>query len=315
MILFLTVVGTSLLALLLWNIFHIVLAHAPALSHSVLIGNGVQPSSETVIPKIIWSYWQQEPLPLFIARCHENWQRFAPDHEVRIVSRENLAQWISTPIISNFESLPPYRQADWIRVQLLRQHGGIWMDASIILTHDLNWVQRIQQEQSSEYVGFYLNKFTARMDQPIIENWFMAAIPNSRYIVDLAIEFDRALAISEAQYLIELEQQGKRERIAQKLNASTQRYLIMHMTASVLLDRNSMYYRLALTRAEDSALAFHHSLSWRKRQLYAKLALMSCPKSLPALIKLRGNDRRIFNKFLAKNWLNPKSFLAKYLML
>lgn len=315
MILFLIVVATSLLALLLWNVFHIVFAHAPASSHSVLIGNGVQVSSDAAIPKIIWSYWQQAPLPLFIARCHENWQRFAPDYEVRVVSRENLAQWLNAPIISNFESLPPYRQADWIRVQLLKQHGGVWMDASIILTQDLNWVQRTQQEQHSEYVGFYLNKFTARTDQPMIENWFMAAVPNSRYIADLADEFDRALALGEAQYLVELEEQGKRERIAQKLNASTQRYLIMHMAASVLLDLNSTHYRLALTRAEDSALAFHHSLNWRKRQLYAKLALMPCPKPLPTLIKLRGNDRRIFNKFLAKRWLNPKSFLAKYLML
>lgn len=306
----------TLLVLLVWEILQVLLTQAPHKTDIRIIAADDIPSSDIQpeIPKIIWSYWQQAPAPELVAHCKANWQRYAPDHEVRMLFKEDVTQWLEPSAINKiFDSLPAYRQADWLRLQLLMRYGGIWIDASTILTQDLSWAHRLQQQHNTEYTGFYINAFTTRIEQPIVENWFMAAVAGSVFITDLAAEFDHAIQISESEYLSELHKQGKIEHVAQGLKANSQLYLIMHVAASVLLDRNPKRYRLALMRAEDSALNFHATLRWRKRHLYARLALSPCPTRVPVLIKLRGCDRRVFEQGLARDWIYSGSFLAKYL--
>ena len=43
-------------------------------------------------------------------------------------------------------------RADWIRLELLRRHGGIWLDASTLLTAPLDWVLQQQQRVVDELV-------------------------------------------------------------------------------------------------------------------------------------------------------------------
>jgi hypothetical protein len=313
MIIFLLSFLCCIIAIITWNCYCVFFAELPNQVKTIVVGTRPQ-TTITPIPKVIWSYWQQAPVPALILQCHANWKRFAPDYEIHILSKDSLSQWIyPESFIDEFDALPAFRQADWIRLQLLKHHGGVWIDASTILTQNLNWVQQHQQESQSEYVGFYIEGLSNRPDQPMLENWFMACVPNSQFIADLAMEFDHALSLGGVKYLEQLAAQEKLERVVQKLNTSTQRYLLMHVAASVLMDRNLASYRLLLARAEDSALGFHQSLNWRKRQLYIKLALLPCPQKLPMLIKLRGNDRRIFEQYLARYGCNPNSFLANYL--
>lgn len=306
--------GLFLLALI-WEIVQIFWAHVPAYPHIVHLGQTQQPHNAVpAIPKIIWTYWHALPEPEFIQQCLANWRRFAPDHELRVIHKESLLNWLDKAAITDqFEQLPPFRQADWLRLQLLAKHGGIWIDASTLLTRNLDWVHALQAEKGSEYVGFYIDRFTTRFDQPIVENWFMAAIPQSRFIETLAYEFDQALTMGEPQYLEKLQACGKLTQVVQGLGPKDQLYLIMHVVAAVILDSAQESYKLSLIRAEDSALGFHAALQWRKRHLYARLALSSAPRNLPWIIKLRGGDRRIFERGLARGWLNPRSVVAKLL--
>lgn len=269
------------------------------------------------IPRIIWTYWREPSNPPIVERCQENWQRIAPDHEIRALNKNNFSQWISPDSIPDyFHHLPPYRQADWLRLQLLAKYGGIWVDASIILTQDLHWVHETQQREKSEYVGFYIHMFTANPKKPIIENWFMAAIPNSKFIADLANEFNRAITMGEAAYLAELTDQERFNDVIQLISPKKlHTYLIMHVAASALLEKDAEKYRLALFCAEDTAFAFHSLLNWSKRTLYFKLALTPCPKNLPFIIKLRGGERDRAEKQLAKGLYYRGSLFAKFLKL
>jgi len=306
--------GLLLLALA-WEIVQILRARVPACPHIVHLGSTQQSDTATPpIPKIIWTYWHALPEPEFIQQCLANWRRFAPGHELRVLHKDSIFDWLdSTAINAQFEQLPPFRQADWLRLQLLAKHGGIWIDASTLLSRNLDWVHVLQAEKGSEYVGFYIDRFTTRPEQPIVENWFMAAIPSSRFIETLAHEFDQALKMGEAQYLEKLQASGKLTQVVQGLGPKDQLYLIMHVAAAFILDSAQDGYRLSLIRAEDSALGFHAALKWRKRHLYARLALSPAPRNLPWIIKLRGGDRRIFERGLARGWLNPQSVVVKLL--
>jgi hypothetical protein len=87
----------------------------------------------------------------------------------------------------------------------------------------------------------------------------------------------------------------------------------MHVAAAVVLDRGASDYRLSLIRAEDSALGFHAALNWRKRHVYARLAMTPSPDYLPSIIKLRGGDRRIFERGLERGWWYSGSAMAQLL--
>lgn len=295
-----------LLFALTWEIVQIYWAHVPAYPHIVRLGRKQPPENAAPpIPKIIWTYWHALPEPEFIQKCLANWRRFAPGHQLRVLHKDSIHNWLDTTAITDqFEQLPPFRQADWLRLQLLAKHGGIWIDASTLLTRNLDWVHALQAERGSEYVGFYIDRFTTRPDQPIIENWFMAAVPQSHFIKTLAHEFDQALRMGEASYLEKLQASGKLTQVVQGLGPKDQLYLIMHVAAAFILDRTQVDYRLSLIRAEDSALGFHAALKWRKRHLYARLALSPAPTNLPWIIKLRGGDRRVFES----GWTSGRVF-------
>lgn len=268
-------------------------------------------------PKIIWSYWHQDNPPDFVICCAKNWKSMAPDFQVHLLNRASISEWIDVSQLPiNYDQLPAYRQADWLRLELLRTHGGTWIDASIILTQSLNWLQQLEHEASAEYVGFYIEKFTHREAEPIIENWFMSAQLNSQFISDLANEFNYAIKIGENLYLEELKDKGLFEQVIQNISPpKLHSYLIMHVAASVIQHRNPNKYRLSLLKAEDSAFTYHQLVRWSKKTLHAKLALTPCPKLLPVLIKLRGGERNTCNDLLKKGLYIRGSLFYKFLNL
>ncbi|MGM9515686.1 glycosyltransferase family 32 protein [Roseateles sp. DB2] len=303
-----------LLALLGWELLRLLRAQAPAQIRSRQLGTAAPLSGGARIPRLIWSYWNSESLPPLIQACADNWRAQAPDHELRFLTPGTVRQWLPAGTdLSLLDRLPPFRQADWLRLQLLQTHGGLWIDASTLLTRNLDWVHQQQAGTGAEFVGFYIDRLSNRPELPLVENWFMAAVPGSRFVAELNAEFVRALAMGEAAYLQTLRDAGRFERVIQAIDPSLHEYLVMHAAASSLLDADASHYRLALQRAEDSAFALQQALAWKKRHLYVRLALMGEPRRVPALVKLRGNDRRTLESQLRKRPLRPGSLLARYL--
>jgi hypothetical protein len=308
-----TILSICLIALILFNYVAILRAKIPEVPHKLTTGK-TSPLTATTIPYIIWTYWHELPQPNLVTLCQNNWREYAPDHAIYILHKNNILDWVShEDIPSFFNDLPNYRQADWLRLKLLSLYGGVWIDASIILTQNLNWVHKVQQQEQSEYIGFYIDRFTNRHTQPIVENWFMAATANSKFISKLALEFNHAIEIGEQSYLNELKRSGKLEEIIQRLTPKMQTYLIMHVAASKVLTAEDDSYRLTLYRAEDTALAYHQLLDWRKSKLHIKLALTPCPKRLPFFVKLRGGERKYTDNLILKGLYFRGSFLAKFL--
>ena len=266
------------------------------------------------IPRIIWTYWNTSPLPPLVARCLDNWRAQAPDHELRLVDRQSALAWLDGEIDeATFDALPPYRQADWLRLQLLRRHGGIWMDASTLLADSLDWVHDRGTDPDAGVRGFYIDRYTTDPERPMVENWFIAAPPGDPFIDAWSKEFDQALALGEQGYLEALGASGRLDAVAQGLPADLRGYLLMHLAAGVVLLRGDPAHRLHLVRAEDMAFALHAALRWRKRHLYARLALTPPPRRVPALIKLRGPDRTVVEKGLAAGRIWRGSLLARLL--
>lgn len=144
------------------------------------------------IPKLIWTYWNDpNKVPNVVKRCISNWKIVnGSEYNIYILSTENCKKFISSEFPQNFNTLTPQRQADWIRCAVLKEHGGIWLDASIILTESLNWL--VNFTFNKEGFLYYNKSHTINSLYPIVENWFIASIPNGKFITAWFNEFDFA---------------------------------------------------------------------------------------------------------------------------
>lgn len=300
-----------LTGLLLWEALTVLRARVPAQTRAVSVGDQAPASTQT-LPKIIWTYWQATPAPEFIQACIANWRQFAPDHEVRLLDRSSLDAWLPA-LRADFDSLPAHRQADWLRLQLLARHGGLWMDASMLLSRDLAWLHETQRRRGADYVGFYIDRYTTRPALPIIGHWMMASVPGGRFVTALAAAFDQALDEGGEALLLRLRGEGRYVQVVQGLAGDFQHDQLMSVAASDLLDRMPELARLVLLRAEDGPFAWHAGVGWRKRHLFARLALAPCPRMLPAVLKLRGGDRAVVERNWRRGWVSPFSALRHLL--
>lgn len=268
------------------------------------------------IPRRIWTYWHSPELPLVVQRCIANWRKLNPDFQVTVLHAGNLAQYLDD-VPAGLKNVGIPKQTDWIRLALLERHGGYWLDASLFLTRPLAWVEQLQQAQQVEFVGFYLDGYTTDAAFPVVESWFLAAPAQSRFIAEWRELFQNSAIDQDTQaYLQALRAEGSYERYTQKIGDPG--YHTIHVTAQHLLQAaasasGELPYRLHLLCAEDSAYAYHAQSRWKRRRLYVRLLWNAQQPDAPALIKLRGGERRKLEPYLRKGLFRPGSLAARQL--
>ena len=268
------------------------------------------PAARTAIPRILWSYWQGGTPPLLVQRCFDHWRRLHPHFEIRILDERGVLRYLPA-IPAALDGASAAKRADWIRLELLRRHGGIWLDASTILTQPLDWVLQEQARTGADFVGYYLQQYTSVPQRPVVENWFMAAPPGSPFIEDLQREFTQeVIARTGEQYIAHLQAQGLYTQALQRIDMPA--YLTMHLALQVILLRGGSY-RLGLSPAESGPYFLHVQGRWRRAALKLRLLFMHARGPLPPLIKLRSPDRRRLDDYLTQGLYLPDSVAGQWL--
>ncbi|KAJ3310249.1 hypothetical protein HDV04_005188 [Boothiomyces sp. JEL0838] len=202
---------------------------------------GVKQNSS--IPNIIWTYWSSSKIPPDIQKFMDSWE-LSTDYEIRIIKRSDP----EFADIFNFKYADnPQRTSDFIRLAALEKYGGIWLDSSIILHSPINWVNAYQAHDQSEFIGYYLNDYTTNRDYPVIENWFLASVPNSQFISDWKNEFYK---INEFDTVEEYVKYIQSSCDTQKIFPTD--YLTMHIAVQKVLQDKKADYKLTILKAEDT---------------------------------------------------------------
>jgi hypothetical protein len=205
------------------------------------------------IPNVIWTFWDGDE-PELVKKCIGSWKRYNPEYKVIVLNKTNIKDYLSDDI----DTIPHtgdfiQRYADFVRVNVVKKHGGIWMDASIICQKSLMWIHEIQNSSGSEYICYYRDGFSTdkfRKNAPITENWFFASVKESKYITDLYKEMIRFSKIPKvSDYLDELRNE---EIDFQNLPPERYDYLVMYLIGSAVLQRNN--YDITLLKADDGPL-------------------------------------------------------------
>lgn len=106
-------------------------------------------NEEGNVNKTIWMFWWQgiENVPDIVRKCIDSIYRNAEDFEVILLSKENYLKYIQLPehIIEKQKKgiITLTHLSDIIRVNLLKNYGGVWIDTTIFLLEELpnEWMQ------------------------------------------------------------------------------------------------------------------------------------------------------------------------------
>ena len=266
-----------------------------------------QESFTLEIPKTIWTYWDDPNVPLLTRKCIDNWKRMCPGYEVKLLNK--------TDVPDEYKDLTPQRQSDWLRIERLKTHGGIWLDASIILTESLDWVQG-----NGEALLFYQKGMTSDQNFPMYESWFMASIPNGKFITALFNEFDFACKTfgnkgeNYVEHLKNVHGSKKIGELLQYMSTSLYGYFTIYICIQKVLRVDGINSNLVNSLAgEEGPIMYHAKYNWDSKKIVDDLTGPWPAEGVNKLIKLVNNDRK---ELETRNWLNPhpESIFAKFLI-
>ncbi len=114
-------------------------------------------------------------MPGYLKLCIKTWKKFLPEYNINVMdfkkTKEYLGEYLFSKINSKCLSLPI--QTDAIRVALLKQNGGIWMDPDTIITNN-NFLKNLENyelvmlgEKKMQHIGFIY----ASNNSNIINEW------------------------------------------------------------------------------------------------------------------------------------------------
>lgn len=137
------------------------------------------------MPRRIWFHWMQgrENLPLIPRACLESWQKMNPDWEVVFLDANNIWDYLNQSKIpaEKLKATSPQVYANAIRINLLRKHGGVWVDAT-------TWCRKPLSDWLTGMPGDFF-AFASPGSDRMMANWFMASASGAYLARKMAREY------------------------------------------------------------------------------------------------------------------------------
>ena len=245
-------------------------------------------------PHVLWTYWD-DPLkiPKTVKICMKGWKKYNPNYEIILLTKKNYKGYVTIPpeLTShpNFNDCPQ-RFADLVRIWTLAEHGGVWIDSTILLKGPIDdWLF----PRYAEFSGFYIEGFTKKPEFPVIENWFFACNKGSPFMKKWRDEFSKIVRFPNVEHYVEsVHKEGVD---FQHINGPV--YLAMHVACQRVLQLDKYPLEgIYLQKAEDGPLRYLVDAKWDSE----KAVELSCyyPKYQSPIMKMRGRERDVLEKRL-----------------
>lgn len=131
--------------------------------------------------KQIWVLWWQgmENAPILVKKCYDSIRNTFIDWNITILSQETWMDYVKMPdfIIEKFKKgiIPIAQFSDLLRLQLLIEEGGMWMDATIYVSNDYAIPQPIVNYSDTEL-------FMYQREEGGYSNWLILAKSNNEIL-------------------------------------------------------------------------------------------------------------------------------------
>lgn len=136
--------------------------------------------------KTVWLLWLQgwDKAPWLVQQVAESWKINNPTWNIVLLDLETIGDYISDVniIYDQSKKMIPQHRADIVRLSLLKNHGGVWADATMLCMQPLDhWVF-----DAVEPAGFWTYRsgsnapciwfMISKKDNYIVRTWFEAAL-------------------------------------------------------------------------------------------------------------------------------------------
>jgi hypothetical protein len=149
-------------------------------------------------PKRIWAYWHTglKGMPLFVQQNLKMWKVVSPDWEIRSLQGDDphdechISKFVPTEMLPKyFDQMLVQKQSDSARLAVMRLHGGVYMDCTILLFEPLemnywHFVDRNLTDPSRKaMVGHYYEWYSLPGRKDGFEIWMIVAKAQEPLIV------------------------------------------------------------------------------------------------------------------------------------
>lgn len=261
------------------------------------------------IPKVIWTYWHDlDKVPHIVSKCIDTWLYNNEDYQINLINNERFEKMTNINVDDVFSvtnNKSHQKISDFIRLNLIYLYGGIWIDASMICSMPLNWVHILQKNK--EYVGYIS---PGSENDPIVDSWFMAAIPKSVFIYDWLQEFTKSLQYNDDNIYCDkiLTKYPVPKNIINYLP-----YLTVLLSSWVILHNNPSKYKLYLMSStlENGPLHYIQKYEWSTKKMLK--SFVNNPTLIPIpLFKITGPMRK---QILKTNYVyNTNNVFINYVL-
>ncbi len=152
----------------------------------------------------IWSCWLQgwDNAPELAKACLASLKRNLTEVEIVELDERNYTQWVTLPdyIVEKYRKgrIPPAMFSDMLRLQLLAEHGGVWIDSTVLYTGPSK--SSLERPSKSPLKGDYhpsweetfkADLFVFQYTKPghrwsgSLSNWFIASKKGNPFIITL----------------------------------------------------------------------------------------------------------------------------------
>ena len=219
--------------------------------------------NEYILPKIIYTYWDNLESNKLIQSHYNNWKSKIPsDWKLIILNKNNVNNYVSNNFLNRYNKLDSTRFSDFLRLELLKNNGGVWVDASIIIINS-NFLDKYWNEMNKYKYDATLYEFKSKLidkNIPYLENWFIMAPKNSKLIIDLYIEFDKAYKMGFLQYKQKILIPSNVV-LDNTLGYYNKIYLMQHAIMNYLFHIGNKY-NVNIKDAQESMFKIHSLVKW-----------------------------------------------------
>ena len=265
--------------------------------------------SKNSIPKKIWIFWYDVKIPELVFQCIKNIKDLHSEYDVNVLNKNTVKQYLDLDLDVLVTKMPMANLSDLIRLKLLQKYGGIWMDASIILENNIETFF-LTEENIFEIIGFYNSYQSRGCEIPIIESWFLAAPPNSKFINKWLSYFEPIADLGSKGIFESFKEHPDFDELCKGLGDPE--YLIVYMAAKLAYKDMKYICNMHFYCCDDSAFSVQIYSQWRTRKCTANLYIRDKFIFSP-IYKLTSGDRKYFNFLRRFGLINNKSIIGIFL--
>jgi hypothetical protein len=260
------------------------------------------------IPKIIWAFWDSKEMPELVKICINNWKELHPDFEINILNNETIHTFL--PNFPKLKDFNPVFKSDLLRLSLLKEYGGIYLDASVFLNQRLDQYISFYIENNLDLLVFSSEGHPNDKKYPITENWFIISEKNNLFIekwlfyvteVFLSNDFESYFKNNET-----------RKMAYNSVNETKRDYFFSYM-ASQLVMREITNTALGFLDSTKNGFFYNYYFKFNYEKIAKFLLLQTKFSRFPSIIKLIAKNRTPIEEMIKNKCYRKNSLFGKYI--